>query len=586
MKNYLKKYAIVAAVAAAGLASCSKVLDVKPQDQLDVTQMYRNVYDADAAVVGIYGKFQGLAERYILLNELRADMLEFTANADDNLRQLSTHTVSIDNPYANPRPFYEVIINCNDVLKHFDVMRQENKLKEAEYSQRYSDVACMRSFLYLQLGIHYGKVPYVTDALETLNDVNNESKFPKLEFDVLLDSLINFTEKIPYKDQYPSGTTLNISVDGYQTTKLFINKKVVLGDLYLWKGKYREAASYYREVMETATTGSTGSQYYNQYKLGWSGSRTSPDGTDHFVRYTRMGDASTLAWTNSWVNMFERPQDNGFNWEWVWVIPFDNKFKPENPFVKLFSPVGGSYLVKPSQAGIDLYNSQTQLASQGGSIPHDARGDYTWRYIGGQPVVMKYLYNYLDKYTNVPVNILQKNSKWFLFRQTQLQLRFAEAANRENRYRLASAFINNGIAGAYPAPSSDVTNYHNTLWESYPYNFDARNSGNSGIPYYRADWYRNQGIRSRANVVNNTYSAADSLIEIENSIITELGLENGYEGTRWPDLLRIALRRNDPSFIAKKVGDKLRKDGYPAEAARAEAKLSTIEGLYLPFKWE
>lgn len=586
MKKFLIKNVLVVALAATGWVSCTKILDEEPQDQLDVTQMYRNVYDADAAVIGIYGKFQKLAERYILLNELRADMLNFTVNADENLRQLSTHTVTNDNPLASPKPFYELIINCNDALKHFTIMRQENKLKEAEYDQRYSDVACMRSFLYLQLGIHYGMVPYVTDALETVEAVNDPSRFPKLSFDVLLDSLIQFTEVIPFKDQYPTGTSLNISVDGYQTNKFYINKKVLLGELYLWKGRYREAASYYRQVMETGTSGAQGAQYYTQYKMGWNGSATSPDATDHFVRYTRFGDASTLDWSRSWVNMFERTQDNGFNYEWIWVIPFDNKFKPENPFVKLFSPVGGSYLVKPSQSAIDLYSSQSQKPAQGLSIPYDARGNYTWRNIGGNPVVMKYLYNYLDKFTSTPVNILQRNSKWFLFRQTQLHLRFSEAANREGRHRLASAFINNGISGAYPAPGSDVTNYHHTLWEPYPYNFDARNSGNNGIPYYRADWYRNLGIRNRANMPNNVYAAGDSLTQIENSIIDELALENGYEGTRWPDLLRIALRRGDYTFIAKKVGDKLRQDGLVAEAAAAEAKLSSKEGLYLPFVWK
>ena len=584
MKKFLKKYVLVVAAAAAGFSSCKKILDVQPQDQLDAEQMYRNVYDADAAVIGIYGKFQALAERYILLNELRADMLDYTSNADEYIRQLSTHKVSADNPYASPRPFYELIVNCNDVLKHFNIMRKENKLKEAEYMQRYSDVVCMRSFLYLQLGVHFGRVPYVTDALETVDAVKDESRFPRLEFNVLLDSLIRFTEAIPFKEPYPVGSNMMISVDGYQTSKFFINKKILLGELYLWKGDYRNAARYYRQVMETSTSGAQGEAYYNQYKLGWSGARTGGNARDHYVRYTRPGDASTLAWTNSWVTMFERPQDEGFNWEWIWVIPFDNKFKPENPFVKLFSPVGGQYLVKPSQEAIDLYNSQKQLDVQGQGLPYDARGEYTMRNIGGQPVVMKYLYNYLDKFTSAPVNILQRNSKWFLFRQTQLHLRFAEAANRDNRHKLASAFINNGIGGTYPAPGSDVTDYQNTLWENEVYRFDARNSGSSGIPYYRADWYRQQGIRSRANVQNNVYAASDSLTQIENSIITELGLENGYEGTRWPDLMRIALRRGDASFITRKVGAKLRKAGMGGDAARVEGM--SFQQLYLPFRWE
>jgi len=583
MKNRFIKQFLMAVAIVTGFTSCKKILDVKPEDQLDVTQMYRNVYDADAAVIGIYGKFMGLAERYVLLNELRADMLDVTANADQYLRQLSAHSVTPDNPYANPRPFYELIVNCNDVLKHFNIMRDENKLKQSEYDQRYSDIAALRSFLYLQLGIHYGdQVRYVTDPLENINDVMDESKFPPLTFNVLLDSLINFTEALPYKLEYPSGTTLNITVDGYQTENFYINKRVLLGDLHLWKGDYERAAYWYRQVMETATTGAAGEVYYSKYKLGWAGK------FNHYVSYSRAGDASSLVWSDGWRYMFERPQDDGFDAEWIWVLPFDDKFKPDNPLVKLFSPIGGNYLVRPSQSAIDNWNSQQQRPAQGTpGIPYDARGLFTWTNIGGQPVVMKYLYNYLNYNTNTPLNFLQKDGKWFLFRQTQLHMRFSEAANRLGRHLLAWGLLNNGIAGAYPAPTSNVTNYHNTLTDPDPvFQFDARNSGSSGIPYYRADWYRNIGIRARANLENLDVPASDSLLQIEDDLINETALENGYEGTRWADLLRIALRRNDLSFIAKKVGDKLRKDGMPGEAAKAEAKLSTKNGLYLPFVWK
>ena len=53
--------------------SCKKAFDVKPGDQVDVSNAYQNVYDANAAVVGIYAQFLTLADRYIILNELRAD---------------------------------------------------------------------------------------------------------------------------------------------------------------------------------------------------------------------------------------------------------------------------------------------------------------------------------------------------------------------------------------------------------------------------------------------------------------------------------------------------------------------------------
>ncbi|TAH04923.1 MAG: RagB/SusD family protein [Sphingobacteriales bacterium] len=561
------------------IAGCNKIFDIKPETQLDVTNAYQNVYDADAAVVGIYGKFMGLADRYIILNELRGDLLQYTDNADENLKQISTHSVSETNPYASPRPFYELIINCNDVLKHLKIMYAEKRINEQEFNQRYSDIGALRTFVYLQLGIHYGQVPYITSALENVDQAKEAALFPKLPFAILLDSLINFTAALPYKDIYPVGSNLNITVDGYPTEKFYVNKKVVLGDLYLWKGNYQKAAEWYRQVMEQATIGVQGETYYSQYKLGWAG------GHNHYVTYSRAGDASTLVYNDGWRIIFEQPYgSNSLNREWVWVLPFDNKFKPENSLIKLFSPVNGSYLLKPSNEAIDKWNNETQRPAQGNSIPYDARGLFSWKEIGGKPVVMKFLYNYLNYSTNLPLNPLVKNGKWYLFRQTHLHMRYSEAANRAGKHRLAWGLLNSGLAGAYPSPGSDVTNYHNTLSESFPYNFDARNSGNTGVPFYRSDWYRNIGIRLRANVTDIVVPAADSLNTIENALIQEGALENAFEGTRWPDLLRVALRRNEPSFIADKIYSKALKDGVP-NAAGIRARLMDPNNWYLPFKW-
>ncbi|MBL7739934.1 MAG: RagB/SusD family protein [Chitinophagaceae bacterium] len=582
---HMKKIAVfklaLAAVLITSVMGCKKIFDIKPEDQLDVSQAYQNVYDADAAVVGIYGKFMKLADRYIILNELRGDLLDVTNNADEYLRQVSTHTVAANNPYVSPRPFYELIINCNDALKHFTIMFKEKRMTEDEYYQRYSDIGALRSFIYLQLGIHYGEVPYVTSALENLDALRDISAFPRLSFNVLLDSLVNFTEALPFKNVYPAGTNLNITVDGYPTEKFFINKQCLLGDLYLWKNDYIKAAEYYRKVMELATQGAAGENYYSQYKLGWAG------GFNHYVSYSRAGDASTLVYNDGWRIMFESAwASDGFRREWIWVLPFDNKFQPENNLIKLFSPIGGNYLVRPSQEVMEMWESEQQVPAQGTpGIPYDARGRLSWRQIGGQPVVMKFLYNYINYVTNLPANQLVKDGKWFLYRQTHLHARFAEAANRAGRHRLSWGLLNNGIAGAYPAPTSNVTDYHNTLWDATPFNFDARNSGGSGVPYYRADWYRNIGIRARANLVTLAIPAADSLNSIESALIRETALENAFEGTRWADLLRVAMRRNDPAFIADRVYNKLIKSGISSGAASSARAKLMAKDWYLPFKW-
>lgn len=573
----------------AGLASCNKTFEKLPVTELDAINAYRTVDDANAAVLGIYGKFMSLADRYVILNELRADLLQFTPNADENLRQISTHSATADNPYASPRAFYELILNCNDVLKNFKIMYQDNRLKEAEYNQRFSDIACLRSFLYLQLGIHWGdEVRYVTDPLESLEALNDQSKFPKVPFTALLDSLINFTEGIPFKTQYTAqvtgtvGPALNMTLDGIPTNTLFIQKKMLLGDLYLWKGNYTKAAIYYREIMELGTPSGSSEAGFGLYKLAWGGA-------NHYVSYVVSNNAPRLDFNDGWRLIFNRGYDASYGYEWLWALPYDSKFQPDNPLIKLFSPIGGDYLIKPSQAIVDNWNSQQQIDRFGtGTILYgrfsDARGPLSTGTIGGQPVVMKYLYNYIDYRTNMPVNPFTKNGKFFLYRQTQLHLHFAEAANRDGYYKLASAISDRGIGPTYDRPNTTITNltpYQNTLNLPAPYNFDARVS--DFVPSFRGQWYRHIGVRARAGLIRNEVPASDSLLTLENNIINEGALENAFEGTRWPDLLRVALRRNDPAFLADKIYNKLLKDGV-GNAAAIRVKLMNKDNWYLPFK--
>lgn len=576
------------------IASCKKIFDEEPKTSVDKTQMYRNVYDADAAVIGIYGKFMKLAKQYELLNELRADLMDITPKSDLYLRQLSEHTVTADNPYIDPRPFYDVIVNCNDVLKNFTLMYQQSKLKKNEYEQRYSDVGAIRSWVYLQLGIHFGEIPYVTDPLADVKDLHNLSNYPKLQLPQLIDSLVAFTETLPYLENYPTGTTLMTTVDGYSTAKFFINKNMLLGDLYLWDGQYNKAAFSFRKIMDINGLTGESTQFYDQYKL--TNGATNPSQSS--INYSRILDFSSLNYgPQSWRNLFERPaSDAEYNNEWIWTLPFDKNYAPENPFIEMFSINGGKYLVAPSKQAMDNWNSQTQIytftsgtttvpAVFRDNFPFDSRGVFTYTTVAGQPVIMKYLYNYAGT-SGIPVDIFNKQGKWFLERAATLHLHFAEAANRDGKHKLAYALVNRGLGFHYDSipglsTSRDVTNWMQTKLPD-PYNFDARNGE---TPRYRNPWYRNSGIRGRAGLKPVTLPVTDSVTNVENMIMDENALELAYEGNRWQDLLRVTLRRNDPAYLADKIYNKLLKSGMSAGAAGA-ARAKLLSGnWFLPYKW-
>ncbi|TDD95791.1 RagB/SusD family nutrient uptake outer membrane protein [Flavobacterium cellulosilyticum] len=561
------------------LHSCQDYLDVQPQDKLSGDQVYRNIYDADAAVVGIYGKFMGLAEKYVILNEMRADLMTTTRNSSPYLKEISEHNVSANNPYANPKDYYEVILNCNDVLKNFDIMLANKKFTQAQYNQRYADIGALRSWVYLQLGIQYGNVPYITDPIENLDDVKNSSKYPRIPFDQLLDKLLTFTTTLTYTSPYDSANTLNINVDGYNTAKFFVNKECLLGDLNLWKGNYNEAAKHYKTVMETSTNSGTDTERYDNYRIKYAEVATNNDFAVGYVRYSEQ-DARSLINNNTqgWRSMFARSRDVLWNTEWIWSLPFDSKFSPKNPFIDIFSNRSGLYLAKPSQQAISLWNNNKQR----NGFPYDARGQkFSYTVIDGDEVIMKYLYKFLNPVTLNPADAFQTGGDWFLYRAAKLHLRYAEAANRDNKHKIADAILNFGIKAAYDVPGTiDVTNIQKTK-DAFPYDFDARQGD---FPFYRGNWYRGTGIRGRA-YLERAPVVGDSLISIENNIINEDALELAYEGNRWEDLVRVALRRKNPAFLADKVYDKLNKEGN-SQASSVRTKLMNVNNWYLPFTWQ
>ena len=558
------------------LSSCSDYLDVQPEDKLVEEQMYRNIYDADAAVIGVYGKFMALAEKNVILNEMRADLMTTTRNSSPFLKEISEHNVSPNNPYANPKDFYVVIQNCNNVLKNFDIMLEKKQFTQEQYDQRYSDIGAIRSWVYLQLGIHYGSVPYITEPIETIEDVKNISKYPKLSFNQLLDQLVLFTENLPYKDLYAAGSSMVINIDGYNTAKFFINKECLLGDLQLWKGNYSAAAAHYKNVMETGTKGGADTELYNTYRVKFAEVTTHDDLAVGYLRYSEQ-DATTLINSNTqgWRSIFARDRDLLWNTEWIWSLPFENNFAPKNPFITLFSNKNGEYLVKPSQSAIDLWNSQIQ----NNNIPYDARGPkFTYNIVNGDPVIMKYLYS---SEAVASTGIANTKGQWFLYRAAKLHLRYAEASNRDNQQKVAYAILNYGINDTFtisPEPT-DVTNIQQTKLP-FPYDFDARMGD---YPFFRGNWHRGAGIRGRA-YTKAVGAVGDDMITTENHIIEEDALELAYEGNRWEDLVRVALRRNDPSFLADKIYEKLSKEGN-GKASEVRSKLMNVNNWYLPFTW-
>lgn len=550
MKKFKYIFLPIALSAVISLNSC---VDTEIEEAVEYSDFYANLNDADAMVMGIYGKVMGIADRLVVLNELRGDMLDVTENADQDLIDINQQTATKENYWSDVTPIYEVIQNCNDALHNFDIMKADNKMTLDEYNERYSDIAAIRSWLYYQLGVQFGKIPYITEPIANVTDLKAMQE-NLMTLDQLIPELIQVMENLPTLENYKNSKLITGTIDGVSLIPYFIDKRVLLGDLYLFNNEYDKAATMYRQVLakDEANDVTTNQNSYRIYSdRAWQSGEVNYYSI-LFNRYTP-DDAST--YYNAWVNMFKLPADNRYvKYEMIWEMTYDSKFAPTYPFVKLFSSEGqGKYYMKPSTYAInEMWGSEMQR----NGYPYDCRGisGGVKKNANGNYEVAKYAMSY-----DAVATPYDNEGKWYLYRAALLHLRFAEAANRSESGggypRLAWALVNDGIPGAafnwtrtdgtlFRADSIKYSSFGPGKPYPAPYFFDGRWADQ---PYFRSAWRYHGGIRGRANLPNVDMSAmatkTDSINFVEDMIVKEAGLELAFEGHRWTDLIRIARRK-------------------------------------------
>ena len=110
------------------LVSCGDLLDQKSDRVIYSDKEHlNNASDTLYSVIGIMNKIQALADRTVLLGELRGDLVDVRSNTSADLREISNFSVSTDNQYNSPRDYYMVINNCNYFLANADTALKNNR---------------------------------------------------------------------------------------------------------------------------------------------------------------------------------------------------------------------------------------------------------------------------------------------------------------------------------------------------------------------------------------------------------------------------------------------------------------------------
>ena len=495
-----------------GFTSCSEdFFDQQAGDRITPDVHYKTFLDAQISAAGTIISLQDLLPQLIMMDGLRSDQMDITPNSNQYLRELHTHSYTALNPYTNTSDLYKVIVDCNEVLANLHTVA-ENVRNFDPYIEFYFRGALigMRSWAYLNIVRLYNEVAYIPDNLATLPENLEQTKMGK---DEILDTLINqITPYIHDDSQGNEKAELKLA--------FFVNTKALLGEIYLEKNDYANAAIYLKLACESYGNGSSMLKVDGSYK--------------------------DEAWTAIFQNAESAFLEN------ISVIPFNSQEDQFNPLANWLGR-DFQYQVKPSMVLVDSFKTQNPLAGDPGDQYRGIGitfGEDTIRQISENEY--EFLY-YITKYALVPSDPF--GTDMILSRAADIHLMLAEAYNRmgdDESQGWALMLLNAGVNKENPKPSEF------TRWRS------------------------NIGIRGRVylapNEIPEEITGEEKTLMIEDLIIAERSLELAFEGKRFSDLVRVAVRRGDPAYLADKVAAKF--EGTP-EYSTVHSKLMNPDNWYL-----
>lgn len=244
-------FAFVALAAALSFNSCKDMMDTDSDMQAFDPKMDAKT-DSVFYSFGIGQAMQLLADQYFFQGEMRGELVATTEYTDSMLTQLKNLSAGIENKYDSAYVYYRVINNCNYYIAHRDTTLQTGSTRVAV--NEYAAVLAFRAWAYLQLCRNYGTVPFFTEPLTTISQINN-NQFPDYNLEQITAELAPELLKYTNRDVPNYGSNISVGTTNHSSTKyvtfknIFVPVGVVLGDMYLETGQYENAAKSYVDYL-------------------------------------------------------------------------------------------------------------------------------------------------------------------------------------------------------------------------------------------------------------------------------------------------------------------------------------------------
>jgi hypothetical protein len=535
------------------VSSCSDLLDTDSElvEFQEDNRLQENT-DSVYSVMGIIYKLQAVADRTVLLGELRADLTVPTASASSDIKNLSAFTAGTDNAYNRVSDYYAIINNCNYFLKYVnkDLVKNDRKVFEAEYAA----VKAFRAWTYLQLVLNYERVPLVLEPLLTEEQSQAAMQQQRLGISEICNYFID-----DIKEYVDTKLPVYGQINNLNSQKFFIPVRALLGDLCLWAGRYTEAAQYYHDYLSLRTnpvrTGTSSASWMDaqtkEFRRAGNSFSFSPNSTE-VLTYIPMEESEFYGIKSELQNIFS---STSVNQQYAQVTPSVGlrQLSAQSDFCVTYTKIDG--------AQDTIYAPKENLERT--ELAGDLRLGTTYSYrVNGKERFSR---------TSNEIQTINKlnTSGVTIYRTNMVYLRYAEALNRAGYPQSAFAVLKTGLypdavvqqvdsiervaAGELIAFDQDYFSIQNTQ------GVHSRGSGRAECDTLYRLPQPGVALASRADTV------AFQQPIVEDMIINEMALEGAFEGYRFYDLMRVALRRNDNSYLATPIA---RRNGTADESLR------------------
>lgn len=441
---------LLLATLGAATTSCEDMLSV--EDELHTTNLAPQ--DTVYQIMGIVNRMQSLVDRTLVLGELRADLVDIDPTvAKTSLQDVMNNNITTENEYNQISDYYAVVNACNVYLAYVDSDYVSHNRKHFE--KEIQAVKVFRAWTYLEMAKTYGKVPFVTEPVLVSSDADDivANTGNRADMNQICTYFIN--DLLPYATKVIETPDFGSINEYYTSSKFFIPVRLMLGELYLWRGCFTqnqsdfvEACRYYHDYLcftnQEVTTGVVMPTWDRRFR-----NIDKKDYSLDFVQEKEFGKdvvacipLDTCAYDGTWSEIYGFFNSQFENNYYVPVIPSKRirELSQEQIYCGYFEEMGNRdtlYSTDKLEWEDSLEMGDLRL-----SIVYDrsqVSDQYTDRYAKDRQHIMKYAFR------NGNFGADQRIRQFNLYRKNIVWLHYAEALNRAGFPETAFAILKYGL---------------------------------------------------------------------------------------------------------------------------------------------